>query len=389
MSLEETTGCLPAPPPAQRQIGVGMLGYAFMGRAHSSAYRRVEELAAAPLRPRLVAIAGRDPDAVSQAAGRYGWQLFTTDWRDVVADPTIELFDNSGPNHMHAEPTIAAALSGKHVLCEKPLGRTAEESFEVWQAVAAAGVKHMCGFNYRFVPAMRLAREMVDAGELGEIRHFRATYLQDWGGEADLAGWRFDPDSAGAGALVDLATHAVDLAHYLVGDIAAVSGASRTFVPGRRVDDAVAAVAEFAAGAIGTIEVSRLSLGHRNALRWELEGSRSSLAFDLERLNELRVLDAATGRLRGYKTVLASDAAMPFASWWWPPGHAIGWEHTFVHEICHLLDAIASDGDVAPHGATFEDGYRAAVVCEAIRRSAELGQRQRIAYATIGGPGRP
>ncbi len=388
MSLEETAGCLPAPPPGQREIGVGMLGYAFMGRAHSSAYRRLDELVSPPLRPRLVAIAGRDADAVSQAAARFGWELFTTDWRDVVADPNVELFDNSGPNHLHAEPTIAAARSGKHVLCEKPLGRTAQESYEVWQAVAAAGVKHMCGFNYRFVPGMRLAREMVDAGELGEIRHFRASYLQEWGAEEDVESWRFDPDRAGSGALTDLAAHAVDLAHYLVGDIAAVSGASKTFVPGRRVDDAVAAVTEFADGAIGTLEVSRLSLGHRNSLRWEIEGSRASLAFDLERLNELRVLEAGAGRLRGYRTVLASDTGMPFASWWWPPGHGIGWEHSFVHEIRHLLDAIANDGEVAPHGATFEDGYRAAVVCDAIRRSAELGQRQRVSYTTTGGPGR-
>jgi predicted dehydrogenase len=381
MSVEETIGGLPAPVSMQREVGIGMLGYAFMGRAHSTAYHRVAELASPPLRPRLVALAGRDGDAVSRAAARYGWELYTTSWRDVVADPNVELFDNSGPNHLHAEPTIAAAQAGKHVLCEKPLGRTPEESFEVWQQVAATGVKHMCGFNYRFVPAVRLAREMIEAAELGEIRHFRVSYLQDWGVDADLDTWRFDPATAGSGALADLASHAVDLAHYLVGDFTAVSGASRTFIPGRRVDDAAAAVAEFDNGAIGTIEVSRLSLGHRNSLRLEIEGSRASLGFDLERLNELRVFEANADRLHGYKTILTSDEGLPYASWWWPPGHILGWEHTFVHEIHHLLEAIADDGEVGPHGATFEDGYRAAVVCAAIQRSAELGERQYVKYA--------
>ncbi len=162
-----------------------------------------------------------------------------------------------------------------------------------------------------------------------------------------------------------------------------MSGASRTFIPGRRVDDAAAAVAEFSSGAIGTIEVSRVSLGHRNSLRLEIEGSRASLAFDLERLNELRVFEADANRLHGYKTVLASDTGMPYASWWWPPGHILGWEHSFVHEIHHLLQAIASDGEVGPHGATFEDGYRAAVVCDAIQRSGELGARQTIEYDSL------
>ena len=199
-------------------------------------------------------------------------------------------FDNNGPNNLHAEPTIAAAEAGKHVICEKPLGRDADESFEIWQRVAATGVKHMCAFNYRFVPAVRLAREMIDAGELGEIRHFRGRYLQDWGDDPALDTWRFNADEAGSGALGDLGAHVVDLAHFLVGGIASVSALARD-VPAAaaRSTTPIEAAVEFENGAVGTIEATRLALGPRNALRWEINGSKGSLAFDLERLNELQV----------------------------------------------------------------------------------------------------
>ena len=207
-----------------REIGVGMLGYAFMGKAHSNAFRKIAYMTwPPPLQPRLVAIAGRNEDAVSDAATRYGFERWTAEWQDLVADPAIGLFDNLGPNSLHAEPTIAAAEAGKHVVCEKPLGRDADESYEIWQRVAATGVKHMCAFNYRFVPAVRLARELIDAGELGEIRHFRGRYLQDWG-DTDAEVWRFDRAEAGSGALGDLAAHVIDLARYLVGEIDEVGG---------------------------------------------------------------------------------------------------------------------------------------------------------------------
>jgi predicted dehydrogenase len=363
------------------EIGVGMLGYAFMGKAHTNAYRKLAYMTwPPPLLPRLVAIAGRNEEAVTNAARRYGYERATTDWRDIVSDDAIGLFDNGGPNSLHAEPTIAAAEAGKHVICEKPLGRTAEESHEIWQRVAATGVKHMCAFNYRFVPAVRLARELVDAGEAGEIRHFRARYLQDWGDDPTLDTWRFHPDEAGSGALGDLGAHVVDLARFLAGEIVSIAGLARTFVPGRQVDDAIEAAVEFASGAVGTIEATRLALGRRNALQWELNGTKASIAFDLERLNELQVFRADGDRARGFKTVLVSEADHPFWEWWWPPGHIVGWEHTFVHEIHHLLRAIADDGDVAPYGATFEDGYRAAEVCDAILRSSETGRREEIAY---------
>ncbi len=366
------------------EIGVGMLGYAFMGKAHSNAFRKIAYMTwPPPLVPRLVAVAGRDAEAVAAAARRYGYERSTTDWRELVSDPEIGLFDNGGPNNLHAEPTIAAAEAGKHVVCEKPLGRTADESYEIWRRVAAAGVKHLCAFNYRFVPAVRLAREMIEAGELGEIRHFRGRYLQDWGDDPSLDTWRFHPDEAGSGALGDLGAHVVDLAHFLVGDVASVSAVVRAFLPGRQVDDAIEAAVEFAGGPVGTIEATRLALGRRNSLQWEINGSKASLGFDMERLNELQVFRADGDRARGFKTVLVSEADHPFWEHWWPPGHIIGWGETFVHELHHLLTAIADDGDVGPYGATFEDGYRAAEVCDAIVRSGESGRREAIGYRSL------
>jgi predicted dehydrogenase len=361
-----------------------MLGYAFMGKAHSNAFKKLPYMTwPPPLEPRLIGIAGRNEQAVNEAAMRYGYDYATADWRDLVADDRIGLFDNGGPNSLHAEPTIAAAEAGKHVICEKPLGRDADESYEIWRRVAATGVKHLCAFNYRFVPAVRLAREMIEAGELGEIRHFRGRYLQDWGDDAALDTWRFHADEAGSGALGDLGTHVVDLARFLAGEIATVSGFVKTFLPGREVDDAVEAAVEFESGAVGMIEASRFALGRRNAFQWEINGSQGSLAFDMERLNELQVFRADGDRARGFKTVLVSEANHPFWEYWWPPGHIIGWGETFVHELHHMLQAIVDDTEVAPYGATFEDGYRASEVCDAIVRSGEAGTREQVSYRTL------
>jgi predicted dehydrogenase len=357
-------------------IGVGMLGYAFMGKAHSNAYKTLAYMTwPPPLMPQLVAIAGRNEEAVSEAARRYGFGGYVTDWKALVADDRVQLFDNSGPNNLHSEPTIAAAEAGKHVICEKPLGRDAAESYETWQRVAAAGVKHMCAFNYRFVPAVRLAREIIASGELGEIQHFRGAYLQEWGTtEGEI--WRFEKATAGSGALGDLGAHVIDLARYLVGEIAAVSAITQTFMPDRDVDDAVESVVQFEGGAVGTIEASRFCQGRKNHFTWEINGSKGSLGFDLERLNELQYSEGN----KGFRDVLVSEADHPFWEHWWPQGHMIGWEHSFVHEIHHLLTAIRDDTDVAPHGATLEDGYRAAEVCDAMLRSAEQGGRETVQY---------
>jgi predicted dehydrogenase len=296
----------------------------------------------------------------------------------LVDDENVQLFDNGGPNALHAEPTIAAAEAGKHVFCEKPLGRNADESYDMWQRVAATSVKNMVAFNYRFVPAVRLAREMLEAGELGDVLHFRGRYLQEWGTTTADA-WRFHKDAAGSGALGDLGAHVIDLARYLVGEIATVSASAATFMEGREVDDAFESVVEFDNRALGTIEASRFAAGRKNAFSWEINGTKGSLAFDLERLNELQHSEGT----KGFRTILVTEPEHPFWEWWWPPGHIIGWEHTFVHEIHHLLAAIAGDGEVAPHGATFEDGYRAAEVCDAILRSAASGKREAPPYRSV------
>ena len=380
---------------AAREIGVGMLGYAFMGKAHTNAYKTLPYMVyPPPAVPKLVAIAGRDEAAVSEAARRYGYERPYTDWRELIADPRVELFDNGGPNGLHAEPCIAAAAAGKHILCEKPLGRTREEAKAMLDAVAGKPIKHMVGFNYRFVPAIRHAYDLIQSGALGEIYHFRAVYLQEWITDPDFPLiWRLQGDAAGSGALGDLGAHIIDLARFLVGEPASVMALTRTFIPERpladgsgrgkvTVDDAFEAVVEFEGGTVGTLEASRFAPGRKNGQAWEINGSKGSLRFDLERFNELEVYwqDPPVKGTAGFTRVLVTEAEHPFWSNWWPHGHIIGWEHTFVHEIAHLLDAIVNDKDVAPLGATFEDGYRNAVICDAILESAREGRRVRIEY---------
>ena len=368
---------------ATREIGIGMIGYAFMGKAHSNALKTLPYMMYPPLAiPRLVAIAGRTRAAVEEAALRYGFASATTDWRELIADPGVEVVDNGGPNHLHAEPCIAAAEAGKHVLCEKPLGRSAAEARNMLQAVNRAGVVHMVGFNYRFVPAIRYARDLLSSGKLGTIYHFRARYLQDWLSNSDTPhSWRLSAATAGSGALGDLGSHVVDLARFLMGEPRFVSGVLRTFVtdrPGGRVDvdDAFEATVEFENGATGTLEASRVATGHKNGLVIEVNGSSGSLRFNLERLNELEVCTGSAG----YTDVLITGSEYPFMRHWWPSGHIIGWEHTFVHEFAQLFEAIVGGGSVAPYGATFEDGYRAAVVCDAIATSSRERTYVEISY---------
>ncbi len=366
-------------------VGVGMLGYAFMGKAHSNAMLTIPHMIyPPPAIPALVGIAGRNEEAVKEAAKRFGYANYYTDWRDMLENDDIQLFDNGGPNNAHAEPSILAAQAGKHVLCEKPLGRTAEESKEMWDAVAKTGVKHMVAFNYRFVPAVRQIRKLVESGALGQIYHFRAQYLQEWiMPHYDMPMiWRLQKEHAGSGALGDLGAHIIDLGRYLVGEISSVSALTKTFIKERPwgdgtmgtvdVDDAFVAAVEFENGAIGTLEATRYAGGRKNGNRFEINGEKGSIAFNLERMNELEVywVGEEPKETQGFKNVLISEPYHPWWENWWPQGHMIGWEHTFVHEIAHLLDCIVNDKDVAPIGADFEDGYRCAVVCDAILASA-------------------
>jgi predicted dehydrogenase len=367
------------------EIGVGMLGYAFMGKAHSNAMKKLPYMIyPPPAIPKMVAICGRNEEATRAAAVRFGYESYYTDWRKMLADDRVQLFDNGGPNDAHAEPSIVAAQAGKHILCEKPLGRTAEESKTMLDAVQKAGVKHMVAFNYRFVPAIRQIRKIVESGALGRIYHFRASYLQEWimpHYNTPMI-WRLQKSVAGSGALGDLGAHIIDLGRYLVGDVKSVSAMTKTFIPERPwgdgtmgkvdVDDAFAAVVEFENGALGTLEATRFAAGRKNANTLEINAEKGSIRFNLERMNELEVfwIDDEPKETRGFHNVLVSEPYHPWWEYWWPQGHMIGWEHTFVHEIAHLLDCIVNDRPVAPIGADFEDGYRAAVICDAILESA-------------------
>ena len=384
---------------ASRTLGIGLLGYGAMGRAHSSAFHRLPQFfSPLPLEPRLVAVAARSEEKVAGFARRFGYESWYRSWEELLADDRVELFDDTGPNYLHAEPCIAAAKAGKHVLCEKPLGRNAAEARRMLEAVRAAGVKHACGFNYRFVPAIRLARQIMEEGRLGRIFHVRARYQNPAFVDPSLPlAWRMDREAAGSGALGDLGSHIVDLIRFLVGEPVAISGATTTtFITERPLaggstrsgpvttDDAFQAILLFADGATGTLEGSKMCAGSQNRMEFEINGSEGSIQFNLERLNELQLYlreDEKPG-LAGFRTIQVNSANHPFAARWWPR-HPLGWDHSFVHEMAHLFDAIAGNGEVAPYGATFEDGYRAAVICDAILAAAESGSTVAIEY----GPG--
>jgi predicted dehydrogenase len=363
-------------------LSVGFLGYRFMGKAHANALARLPMFFPdAPAVERDVLV-GRDEAALAEAKERLGFARTATDWRDVVDE--VDVFYNLGPNFLHVEPSVAALEAGTHVLCEKPLAPTTEGAERMVQAAADSSATAGCAFNYRFVPALRHAKNLVDAGELGEIHQFRGQYLQDWLVDPDAPwSWRNDAELAGSGALGDLGAHTVDLAHFLVGDrtgpIERVSGHLRTFVEERpdpetgeskpvTVDDAYSAQTEFESGAMGTFEASRFATGHRNDHHVAVHGSKGSLRFSLERLNELEVLREGD---RGYETVLVTDEGDPYVDHWWPPGHVVGWEHTFVHENYEFLSAVASGDDYEPD---FGDAMAVQRVLDAIVESDEQGR---------------
>ncbi len=375
------------PSEAPAGLGVGMVGYAFMGRAHSLAWLAVNRVFDVPLRPRLAAVCGRDKAAAQAVAERFGWAAVETDWRALIDRDDIDLIDISAPGDLHAPVAIAALEAGKHVLCEKPLANTLAEAEAMKAAADAAypgGARAMVGFNYRRVPALALARRLVDEGRIGPLRHFRAVYLQDWLADADAPmTWRMQAERAGSGALGDLGAHIVDLARYLTGDeITGVSAISETFVASRpmadgsgtgtvTVDDAVVFTGRLASGALASFEVTRCATGRKNGLRVELNGSAGSLAFDLERLNELEFFDAGDdGATSGFRRILVTEGSHPYLSGWWPPGHTLGWEHTFTHQARDLLTAIAAGEQPSP---SFADGLAVQRVLDAVARSAASG----------------
>jgi predicted dehydrogenase len=368
----------------RNEIGVGLVGYKFMGRAHSNAYRQVGRFFDLELSPRMRAICGRDEAGVRDAAASLGWEGYETDYRRLLERDDIDLVDVATPGDTHHEIAIAALEAGKHVLCEKPLANTVEESREMLDAARRAGTVNMVCFNYRRAPAVQLAKKLVEEGRLGEIRHWRAVYLQDFilDPEFPLI-WRFQREVAGSGALGDLGAHLVDLAHFLVGPITGVVGTAETFIRERplegdgnergpvTVDDAAAFLARFENGAMGTFEVTRLAPGRKNRNSFEINGSKGSLVFDLERMNELQVyFEDDPQDAKGFRTAMVTEAEHPYAGAWWPPGHIIGYEHTFVHTVKDLLDGITAGESPPP---TFEDGYRCQAVLDAVERSVESG----------------
>lgn len=373
-------------------IKVGLIGYKFMGKSHSNAYRQVKAFYDLPLQPEMTVLCGRDEAAVSREAARMGWDGYSTDWREVIARPDIGLIDISTPGDSHFDIAIAAAEAGKHILCEKPLANTLDEARKMQEAVEKAGVIGMVNFNYRRVPAVQLAKQMIESGQLGEIRHWRAVYLQDWIIDPDFPlVWRLQKDLAGSGALGDIGAHIIDLAHFLVGDIEEVNGLLKTFIKERpipsevtglsatastergevTVDDAALALARFSNGAIGTFEATRFATGRRNRNSFEINGSRGSIVFDLERLNELQYFSLDDpGETQGFRTILVTESVHPYMGAWWPAGHIIGWEHTFTHGVVDLLNGIVNKQAPAP---TFADGVKCQSVLDAVERSANSG----------------
>ena len=372
-----------------RRIGVGLLGYAFMGKAHANGYRKMPVFFyPPPAVPRLVAICGRTEEAVAEAAKRFGFETYYTDWKKLIADERIEIVDNCLPNNMHAEPCIAAAEAGKNILCEKPLAATLEDAKAMYEAAEKASVKNMTAFNYRFVPAIRLAKKLIDEGYIGKILQYRAVYLQEWIMDPNFPlVWRLRKSVSGSGALGDLGAHIIDLARFLVGEVKSVCGMTETFIKGRPlpenpekkgkvdVDDVFIAMARFKNGAIGSFEASRFCAGRKNYQRIEIHGTEGSIVFNLERLNELEVYSKKDPEDRmGFRNILVTETVHPFIEHWWPHGHIIGWEHTFVHEIHHFIDCIVNDKPVEPMGATFYDGLKCQEILNAIEESSQKGK---------------
>ncbi|GAA0475911.1 oxidoreductase [Paractinoplanes deccanensis] len=381
------------------QLRVGMVGYAFMGAAHSQAWRTVNHAFDLPLSARMTAVAGRSADAVAAAAAKLGWAEHTTDWRSLIDRDDIDLIDICTPGDTHREIALAALAAGKHVLCEKPLANSVAEAREMAAAAARArGVFAMCGFNYRRVPAVALMRDLVASGRIGKLHHVRAVYLQDWIVDPQFPlVWRLRKEVAGSGALGDIGAHIVDLTQFVTGQsITEVSALTETFVKSRplpsasaglsasgsssygdvTVDDAALFLARLDGGAVATYEATRFATGRKNALRVELNGSLGSLAFDFERMNELSFYDGALPTAeQGFSTIQVTEPDHPYMAAWWPAGHGIGYEHTFTHEVRDLIAAIAAGDQPTP---SFADALQVQLVLDAVAKSAESAQWCRV-----------
>ena len=365
-----------------KTLNVGMIGYKFMGKTHSNAWRQVDKFFPVAAQPVLHTICGRDKKGVTAAAKKLGWNNVATDWREVVANPNIHVLDVNTANDTHAEISIAAAKAGKHVLCEKPLAMTVKEAEAMLAAVKKAGVVHMVCHNYRRIPAIAQAKKMIEAGDLGRIFHYRARYLQDWiiDPEFPLV-WRLQSKIAGSGTHGDINAHIIDLGRYLVGEMSEVCGHLETFIKERpiagekgkkgrvTVDDAVMTMVKFKNGAIGCLEASRFAAGRKNHIQLEINGSKGSLVFDFEDMNRLKYFNREDAADRqGYRDIIVTEGVHPYAGAWWPPGHIIGYEHTFVHTVFDFIQAVVKGKSVQP---TFADGLHDQKVLAAVEKSAK------------------
>lgn len=382
---------------AAKTMNIGLVGTKFMGKAHSNAYLKVARFFDVDPQPVMKAVCGRHAEETAEFANRFGWQSHESDWRKLCQRQDIDVVDVSTPGNLHHDIAVAAAKAGKHVYCEKPLAFNLNDARAMLDAVRQAGVVHMVNFNYRVVPALALAQQMIQAGEIGEIRHFRATYLQDWLVDPKFPmNWRLRKEAAGSGAHGDLNAHHVDMARYLVGEIAEVVGMQKTFITERpaegrsagltatagegtekvTVDDATLFLAKFANGALGSFEATRMAPGRKNYNRVEINGSRGSLVFNFEEMNVLEFYNCAdpTGR-QGFRRIMATEGVHPYVSAWWPPGHVLGYEHTFVHAVYELMNAINGK---KTRMADFHDGAQCVAVLDAVEQSISDGRWTKV-----------
>ena len=380
---------------APKEIRIGLLGCGFMGKCHTNAYKKIPYIyAAAKIKPRLAVLCDAKTELAQQEAARYGYEAFCSDWKDLAADPRIDVFDNCAPDPVHPEPCIAALKHGKHVICEKPMAVSLEMARKMRDAAAAASGKAMCTFNYRFMPAVRLAKDLIAEGRLGTLYHMRVQYLQMWSHDPSLP-----PEKVWAsawphsGGLQGIGSHAIDQCRFLVGEIASVSALVRAFQKERAIqsigcppeitsDEGAGALLDFENGAIGVLESSVVATGRKNYLAWEINGSHGSLRWDLEHPNSLFACLSTPGddRLLGFTEISVTESNHPYVGPWWPQGHNLGWEHCQIIEKFHFLDAVAHGRPLSPYNATFEDGYRVAAIIDAMRTSSRTGQRVPIVF---------